>query len=159
MIRMLKLLWEQSAVRGDAYDEGVAMAQMRLESASDVLAPVTPLDEDAELFTLPKVPDVLAEGSMDGVIVLASVKEAVETVCHTVYRVEMQLADIDNFSKMLQADYNGTLLEYQAQALNYNPLFINKSVELASAEVEPALNTAWQSAGNSQPQYLFAVTQ
>ncbi|MCP3688974.1 MAG: hypothetical protein GY784_11210, partial [Gammaproteobacteria bacterium] len=53
--------------RGAAFDEGKAMAQLRLESISDVLAPVTPLFDQAELFAMPLVPDVLAEGSVDGV--------------------------------------------------------------------------------------------
>jgi len=154
-----KIIMGAIGSQGDAYDEGFTMAQLRLESVSDVLAPVTPLDEDAELFTLPKLPDVLAEGSVDGVIVFASVKEAVETTCHQVYRVEMPRAEIDNFDKMLRSDYHGTLAEYQAQLLSYNPLFIDKTAELASAEVEAALKTAWQAVGNSQPQYLFSVTQ
>jgi len=145
--------------RGAAFDEGSAMAQLRLESIGDVLTPVTPIDEDAELFTLPAVPDVLAEGGVDGVIVLASVNIARATICHQVYRVDMQLAEIDNFSKSLQADYNGTLLEYQAQLLGHAPRFIDNTAQLASAAEEASLQTAWQAVGNSTPQHLFAVTR
>lgn len=145
--------------QGDAFDEGVAMAQMRLESASDVLAPVTPLDENSKLFTLPKVPDVLAEGNVDGVIILASVKESVETVCHQVYRVEMQQDEVSKFHEALQSGFNAALKDAQLKVLNYNPLFINKTAELASAEAVLAIKTAWQDVGNNQPQHLFVVTQ
>jgi len=146
--------------QGAAYDEGESMAQLRLESLTDVLAPVTPVNEDGELFTLPQVPDVLAEGSVDGVIVLASAQQAaVDTVCHQVYRLDMQLAEIDNFSKALNAAYNQTLERYQAQQLDYNPLFADSTADFSDSDVESALQTAWQAVGNSQPQYLFAATR
>ncbi|MCP4234520.1 MAG: hypothetical protein GY770_13200, partial [Aestuariibacter sp.] len=139
--------------------EGKAMAQLRLESISDVLAPVTPLFDQAELFAMPLVPDVLAEGSVDGVIVLATVNIKKDSICHEVYRIEMAQDLIGTFQKDLQADYRQALIAFQAQLIGHNPQFVDNTTQYASTAEESSLTAAWQEAGNSQPQYLLTIAQ
>jgi|GEM_PF-999733 len=147
--------------QGEALDEGEAMANMRLDSLSDVLAPVTPLDEDVRLITLQRVPDVLAEDAIDGVIVLAVVTAAdVATVCQQVYRVQMDdFKLIEQFHAGLQQDYPRTLAQFEAQELGRPVQFLDQSADYVEATEAEALTKQWQEAGGGEVSYLFTLNQ
>ncbi|NOY63526.1 MAG: hypothetical protein GXP10_10340 [Gammaproteobacteria bacterium] len=142
------------ASQGAAFDEGQAMAELRLDSVGDVLAPITPLDEDVELFTLPKVPDVLAGGDVDGVIVMATVPvQDVVTACHEVYRAELTgEEDFKALTEVLKGSDFRTVLngDDRIRRLGRNAIFVDGQSDF-SGDSKENVSADWLKEGNNIP--------
>jgi len=145
------------ASRGAAFDEGFALAKLRLESLSDVLKPVTAVGDEAAFDTLEKIPDVLTVGENDGVIVMVTMVSAV-TVCHEVYRAEMaNEADIKIFHANLQQDLRNTLADDRVRRLARDAHFAPASANFAGSSAAD-LRADWTTVGNRAPTHsILAV--
>ena len=128
------------ASRGVAFDEGAAMAQLRLESIGDVLKPVTPFFDEAELFTMPTVPDVLAEGSVDGVIVLATVNIArVKTGLINVYSFNQASQSAVELNEQVKKEIQEAGFSEWIAGPNVNPFF--KTLGAVNFDAEDVANS------------------
>jgi hypothetical protein len=145
------------ASRGAAYDEGTTLAKLRLQRLSEVLAPVTPLDEEGKLINLNAVPDVLAEGESDGVIVMVTAAPvATKTVCHEVYRLGVtSIEEFESFFEYLQKDMEGALADAHK--------FVSKAIfgsdsNLITETSAKALVDEWAENGGTVPTTPVLVT-
>ncbi|WP_319549546.1 hypothetical protein [Desulfogranum marinum] len=144
------------ATRGAAYDEGQPLAEARLNSLTDVLEPVAEFSENAELFWAAQVPDTLANGEVDGVIIYAT--QRVTTVCHKVYRVEIAENSLDNFIRLSGSPKLSHFLQkYNAQKLDYIPKFRSKTKDLFGKTAAIDLQTAWGNKGNLVPYHALTL--
>jgi hypothetical protein len=139
------------ATRGAAYDESQVLAEARLNSLTGVLAPVAGLAEDVELLWAEQVPDTLASGEVDGIIVYAT--QEVATVCHEVFRLELSPEQLAAFLETLQASDNFRTLiqEFGGVQLGFVPKFRNGAAQLFGDTAANDLIKAWGDAGNNQP--------
>lgn len=145
------------ASRGDAQDEGALLAKLRLQRLSEVLAPVTPLDEEGRLAKLPKVPDVMAEGDSDGVIILATVAPQTDTICHKVYRAELNNeAELETFIKMLTDRLDETLKNDQLSSLAHHVNFADAASVMTDVSVE-TLKGDWFAKSEAAPVHGILV--
>jgi hypothetical protein len=147
------------ACRGASFDEGQALAEARLNSLVDVLGPVAELIDDAQLTWAPQVPDVLAHGEVDGVLVFAT--RGVATVCHEVHRVEIAAEDFGNFAKAFVNvdDIRGVLQEYGAEELDYAPKFRSETATLFGENAADELISAWGDKGDRDPYGMVTLLQ
>ncbi|MGE4560835.1 MAG: hypothetical protein AB7E77_11590, partial [Desulfobulbus sp.] len=139
------------ATSGAAYDESQVLAEARLNSLTEVLAPVAELAGDAELLWAEQVPETLASGEVDGVIVYAT--RQVATICHEVFRLELDLERFGAFLKKLQAtdNFRAFILELGGSQLGYVPKFRSGAAQLFGDTAAGDLLKAWGDAGNNQP--------
>ena len=139
------------ATRGSAYDESQTLAEARLNSLIDPLAPVTELADDAELLWAEQIPDNLASGEVDGIIVYATLQVA--TVCHEIFRLELDPEQIETFIQELKSSksYRASILEVDGVQLGCVPKFRNGETRLFGGTAANDLVKAWGDAGNRQP--------
>lgn len=145
------------ATRGAAYDESQTLAEARLTSLTEVLAPVAELADDSELLWAEQIVDNLASGEVDGVIVYAT--QQVATTCHEVFRFELEpelfdnifesLGSIDNYRALIQK-YNGVLLDSM-------PKFRSGESRLFGDTAANDLIKAWGETGNRQPVQVVSL--
>jgi hypothetical protein len=146
------------ASRDAAYDEGPALARLRLESLTDVLEPVTDLDEEGKLLDpLSRIPGVLPSADVDGVIVMATA--SVVTVCHRVYRVALDSEeDFKKFSRMISENFEVAIDDFGAKHLSNNVEFVDGKAEFFGSSKEE-LVSEWDSAGDKNPWHALLVVR
>lgn len=145
------------ASRGEAFDEGTMLARLRLQRLSEVLAPVTPMDEEGRLANLPMVPDVMAEGDSDGVIILATVVPQIETLCHKVYRAELNNeAELEKLIKTLSDNLDDAFKNDQIVSLPHHAAFADGASVLSEVSIE-ALKADWFSKSEDVPAHGILV--
>ena len=136
-----------------------ALAEARLNSLVDVLGPVAGLVDDVQLLWAPHVPDVLAHGEVDGILVFAT--QGVATVCHEVHLVEVDAESFGNFAKALEEAQNirDVLTEYQAVELAYTPKFRSQTTNLFGETAATDLISAWGDRGDRDPYRVLTLLQ
>jgi hypothetical protein len=146
------------ASRDAAYDEGPALARLRLESLTDVLEPVTDLDEEGKLLDpLSRIPDVLPSADVDGVIVMATA--SVATVCHRVYRVALDSEDaFQKFSSIIGDNFEVAIDRFDVQPLSKNVEFVDGKAEFFGSSKEE-LVSEWDAAGDKNPWRALLVVR
>ncbi len=154
-----KLMFGAIASKGGAYDEGITLAKLRLQRTSDLLSPVTPLDEEAKLANINQLPDVLADAESDGVIIMVvAAQQASVTVCHEVYGVAMNDQGIENLRKMLQSDANATLQQLNVGKLQNNAMFNDGTTTLLPGSREQLIDD-WKLLSENMPYSSILVVQ
>lgn len=147
------------ASQGTASDEGTTLAEARLATLTDVLAPGAP-SEAIRLESLPMVPDasVITATPHDGVIILATL--AVSTVCHQVYRwgATQPVADLIQAIQGSDASVvEQALVELGAQHLG-QAKFVEGTDQLVLEE-SADLPGAWIQHGDGTVRLVLVISQ
>ena len=146
------------ATRGAAYDEGPDLARARLNSLVEALSSAVELDEDAELLYASRMPDLFAQGEIDGVVLFVTLK--VQTVCHHVYRFEYEAKLLNRFFEVLKKGEGkevDILLEAGGKKIDYTPFFKNGTGEFHGQTTPEDLQKAWGDAGDDTPYRAFTM--
>lgn len=135
------------ASEGDVLDEGAALANSRLSSLTNVLAPVSELADSYQTLNLNQVPGNLASAQVDGVVVYFT--RAVAAICHKVFR--LQTRDSDELLKTFEAYISnpsqlslaGIVKQYKGESLSVDARFLQGAETFYGSNQAAQLAAAW----------------
>lgn len=149
------------ASEGEVINDGEVLADARLQSLSDLLAPISEPADNLALLSINEIPPTLAAGEIDGVIIYFT--KAVATVCHTVYRVLTDSADtflgrLDAFLEIGGAPLSSFIQSFDGQILSSSPRFITDSEQFYGASETEQLIASWTLVGDGSISRVVSVS-